>query len=515
MSSYTVTELNDIIKKAVHIEFKNKPVTVTGEVSNVRSAGKHTYLTLKDNDTSISVAFWGSQLTNKQGDNVEITGKIDYYVKSGYVNLIGTTIKNTGVGTVHAEFEKIKSDYEKKGYFNNKKPLPTSIKRVGVVTSMGGAALQDFLYVLKKGSFSGEVYIYDCIAQGSRCPASVAAGVKFFNSPFYPTDELSSQDNDTVLESSHGESFGSSSKKGIKDDLSDDENEDVDDDESEDPFEISAKTQKELEKQNTVIESKQKPKKLNLYDNDKDEIEVDLIVVTRGGGSFEDLMGFSHPKVIDAIYASNKYVISAVGHEIDSMLSDYVAHYRAPTPSIAGEVVCSINNNNQRIVQRYEKEVLALKHQMLQDLFRFKRTIKGMMADVVDPTEKLNNTLNTALHTTTTHIATKLTSLRQRLMRLKESLNTNDVTKLLECGFVILTTPKGDIVKDVEKIFDKEIILTHNAGRYKVQITQLDDTHEEKNEPQKKRRTTKKQTDTIESVNTKTTSKKRGKKIEN
>lgn len=76
-----------------------------------------------------------------------------------------------------------------------------------------------------------------------------------------------------------------------------------------------------------------------------DKMNLDVIVITRGGGSFEDLCGFNDPRVIEAIHTANTCIISAVGHEVDTMLSDYVADVRAPTPSLAGELIA----NNQEI----------------------------------------------------------------------------------------------------------------------------------------------------------------------
>ena len=72
---------------------------------------------------------------------------------------------------------------------------------------------------------------------------------------------------------------------------------------------------------------------------DKDGRKLDVILITRGGGSFEDLMGFSNLKVIEKINASKIHTISAVGHEVDFMLSDYTADTRAPTPSVAAEMI--------------------------------------------------------------------------------------------------------------------------------------------------------------------------------
>lgn len=77
-----------------------------------------------------------------------------------------------------------------------------------------------------------------------------------------------------------------------------------------------------------------------------DNIDVDILLITRGGGSIEDLFGFSHRDVIETIHLSKHYTISAVGHEIDFMLSDFVADYRAPTPTYAAEYISSIYNEN-------------------------------------------------------------------------------------------------------------------------------------------------------------------------
>tara|TARA_R110000737_G_scaffold265768_3_gene273467 strand:+ start:126 stop:1463 length:1338 start_codon:yes stop_codon:yes gene_type:complete len=93
--------------------------------------------------------------------------------------------------------------------------------------------------------------------------------------------------------------------------------------------------------------------------------EVDVLLIGRGGGSLEDLWAFNEEMVARAIFQSSLPTISAVGHEIDTTLSDYVADQRAPTPSAAAEIVSAdVDERINRVIELLNRGQLALKQQL-------------------------------------------------------------------------------------------------------------------------------------------------------
>jgi exonuclease VII large subunit len=442
---FTVTEVNDAVKRAITNEFKNKTITVIGEISNIKISGRNTWLTLKDEGTAIQVVFWGSALDNTNGDNVEIKCKVGYYAKTSNLNLTGQTIKIIGVGSLHTEYERLKDYYEKKGFFNNRKPLPDSVKNVGIVTSEGGAALQDFKYVLEKNNFSGNLYIYDCSVQGSRCPSTVVAGIRYFNSPFIANTTDTQPTIDQIPDKN--------------------DNSDACSDDSFDPFNSKKESKKEKKPEKETKKEKQKDN--NMLSNN---VEVDIIVISRGGGSFEDLMGFSHPKVVEEIYASKKYVISAVGHEIDTMLSDYVANYRAPTPSVAGAVICSINDGVIRKLEKIKMDVLNIKNKLLGSLYKYKDNLKNISNLLDDPTKIVLNKLETIKKKSKDLIYSRLIFCRKRLADIRRRATQYDIDGMMKNGVVVLTDMNGQIIHQISDILNKRVKLIHQSGSYDVQI---------------------------------------------
>lgn len=112
---------------------------------------------------------------------------------------------------------------------------------------------------------------------------------------------------------------------------------------------------------------------------------IDVLIVGRGGGSLEDLWAFNEERVARAIFNSRIPVISAVGHEIDFTIADFVADLRAPTPSAAAELVVKNHEDLQRNVQTLERRFIQSARNYLRE---WKNRVNLLAHKLVDPRKK-------------------------------------------------------------------------------------------------------------------------------
>jgi exodeoxyribonuclease VII large subunit len=153
-----------------------------------------------------------------------------------------------------------------------------------------------------------------------------------------------------------------------------------------------------------------------------DEFPVDVLIVGRGGGSWEDLWSFNEEAVVRAIYGSRIPVISAVGHEIDVTLADLVADVRAPTPSAAAELVAQHKESLEthvagllgRLGNRMHQAV-DLARERLESRERRLRHPAARLADARQRLDESSQRLETALRRL-------IGASRQRLLRLGDNL---------------------------------------------------------------------------------------------
>jgi len=253
----SVTELTRILRDTLRSNPLLGRVLVRGETGNVQAtAAGHVFFTLKDANAEIACVLFredARSLGFSLGDGMEVvaSGDVDLYARRGEVQIVIRALSPAGVGAFWAAFQRTRRALQEEGLFDGarKRPLPAFPKRVGVVTSEGGAVVHDIRAVLRRRYPLAEVLLAPALVQGPEAPTSLR----------------------NALAAVQG--------------------------------------------------------------------RVDVVILARGGGSLEDLWCFNDEGLARAVAACPVPVVSAVGHETDVTIVDFVADLRAPTPSAAAELV--------------------------------------------------------------------------------------------------------------------------------------------------------------------------------
>ncbi|MDN5054175.1 exodeoxyribonuclease VII large subunit [Aliarcobacter butzleri] len=273
-SPISVSTLNLQIKSLLETTFIQ--VYVEGEISNLtyHNSG-HIYFSIKDENSTLScVMFKGNtkylkfQLEN--GLKIVITGSLTVYAPRGNYQLLCNKIEPSGIGSLSLAFEQLKTKLEAKGYFerSRKKVLPRYPKKIAIVTSPTGAAIEDMKKVATHRWSLVEFILIPTLVQGEGASLDIVNSIKY-----------------------------------------------------------------------------------------ADKLNCDIMIVGRGGGSIEDLWAFNEEIVANAIYEAQTPIISAVGHEVDYLISDFVADIRAATPSNAIEIALPDINEHRIYLDSLENEI--------------------------------------------------------------------------------------------------------------------------------------------------------------
>jgi exodeoxyribonuclease VII large subunit len=194
-------------------------------------------------------------------------------------------------------------------------------------------------------------------------------------------------------------------------------------------------------------------------------MEADVLIVGRGGGSIEDLWPFNEEIVARAIYDSKIPVISAVGHEIDFTISDFVADLRAPTPSAAAELVVK----NKEELLKSSKELITRLYSSIDRLISYKKekvsfySIDFMSRRIIDALHKKNLILDDVAKSITNRVEAVIIKNRGRFEKTVGQLNALSPLNTLARGFAAVSrlpenTPVFS-VRDVDRGDDIKTIL--------------------------------------------------------
>lgn len=183
----SVAQFTAQLKSVVEGEFTQ--VWIAGEISNFsRPQSGHCYFTLKDDAAQLRAVIWrgtASKLKFDLADGLEVVcrGHVDVYPPRGSYQLVIEQITPQGIGALELALQKLRDKLGKEGLFDSsrKRPLPQFPRRIGVVTSPTGAAIRDFLEVLRRRWRGVEVLVFPVRVQGDGAAAEIAEGIRMAN----------------------------------------------------------------------------------------------------------------------------------------------------------------------------------------------------------------------------------------------------------------------------------------------------------------------------------------------
>lgn len=403
---FTVTQLNYSVRHLLEVELGQ--VWLTGEISNFsQPVSGHWYLTLKDENAQVRCAMFKMKnlrvnFRPQNGMQVLVRASVSLYEPRGDYQLIIESMQMAGDGLLQQQFEGLKMKLAAQGLFaqEHKKPIPKFVKRVGIITSPSGAALQDILHILNRRDPSLQVVIYPTLVQGKEATQDIIDTIRLANQ----------------------------------------------------------------------------------------RKECDVLIVGRGGGSLEDLWCFNEEMVAYAIYQSELPIISAVGHETDVTIADFVADLRAPTPSAAAELV---SRDQQEIVRQLQHHLnmvnLAFDRLWAEKLSRFQHI--NLRLNAQSPAKQLE-----LLHFKLTQIFDRLQGRLGQSLKLKEQkiaqlflrVQAKHPSRQLELQKLHLTQRETRLCKQIEQLFNVKrqkfyfakqwldnSTLPHNISRQNQNLQQL------------------------------------------
>ena len=404
------------------LDARFNPVTVRGEISGFsRASSGHCYFSLKDASGQIRCAMFKraasmADFMPRDGDLVEVRGRIDVYTPRGDLQLIVESISQAGQGALFEHFLRLKAKLEAEGLFepSRKRALPLMPRQIGLVTSLGAAALHDVATALQRRVPHIPVVLSPASVQGANAPQEI---VRALSKLYQYNEQIRRLDANLVG------NFGS-------DLLSNLDNEAV-------------------------------PK-------------IDVILLVRGGGSLEDLWAFNDEALARAIADSPIPIIVGVGHETDFSIADFVADVRAPTPTAAAELVSAsqqtwlitldlmqdrlqttsnryIDSQNQSL-DRAQARLgrpsmwLAQQRQQLQSHQQhLKFAVKGQVASQ-------HQHLRTLQAQWPSQLKSALSRMQDRLTRAERGLSLLDPQLVLQRGYAWLADEEGATVVDAAQV---------------------------------------------------------------
>ena len=413
---FTIKEISQSIKYFIETNFTY--LWIEGEISNLRFAQTgHIYFNLIEEEYSLKAIIFRDQKISldflENGLKVLVFGKLSFLTRSGEIYVIVRKVEPLGIGLIYLKKRILFKKYQYLFDKHLKRELPPYPQKIGLITSIFGAALQDFLKISQE-RWGIHILVYPVRVQGDGAHSEIVQAIKDLNE-FFP--------------------------------------------------------------------------------------DLDLIVISRGGGSMEDLAPFYEEELILAISNSKIPIVSAVGHEIDITLCDLAADKRCATPSAAAHEILPDRKEYLMKMDHYRKRL----NQLLEiKLIEAEKALKSLQKELLDKnplhslykmehflkeaTLKLFQRIHTLIQTNTSLVfylkrkleennPEKLISLKEeKLKGYKKLLFSLSPYNILERGYsIVKSVSNGAIIKSSEEVEKDELLeIILHKGRLLVRVINKD-----------------------------------------
>ncbi|MBN2260868.1 MAG: exodeoxyribonuclease VII large subunit [Clostridiales bacterium] len=381
LRTLNVTELNQYIKRIIHSDPILNAIKVEGEITAFKKhSSGHAYFLIKDDNSRINCVLFSNNydlldFVPKDGDMVEIFGKISVYEKNGTYQLYVNQMKNAGIGNLFKKFNDLKLMLENEGLFNPlyKKTITKYPQKIAVITSRTGAAIHDVLSVIQRRNPLVDILIIPASVQG----------------------------------------------------------------------------------ENTVKEV------LDAFDYVESINGIDTVILTRGGGSYEELFNFNDEAIARRIFKCKIPVISAIGHEIDFTISDFVADLRAPTPSAAAELA---TEDIMNIIKLQKKHIDDMAYTIKNKIHNYEKTLNQyhynyLKFPIVKKMAFQEHQMEIAIEKSSSLIMKQLTEIEHKHQILIEKINGLNPLNILSKGYSRLKDDaSNDLIFSIDNIIEGQVI---------------------------------------------------------
>ena len=189
MNPFSITQFNEYVSKKLNSDINLKNLPLIGEVSGISMSGGHMYFSLKDENSVLRAVIWRNNISRidttliQNGSKIVALGDISAYARGGNYSFSIRMVESFGEGDLAKEYNRVKKLLESEGLFarEHKKPIPRLARRIGVVTSDTGAAIEDIKKIITTKNNYADIIIFPTLVQGIGSPASIIKSIESAN----------------------------------------------------------------------------------------------------------------------------------------------------------------------------------------------------------------------------------------------------------------------------------------------------------------------------------------------